>query len=686
MEKKPNQKEIVDLINNSKKPLKLNAIVDRLKIDRKYRPGVKRVLRDLVRDNLINKYKNTYVSKEAKQDIVITGKVDLKKDFGFLLVNDGEDVFLNKRTIENLLPGDEIEVYVKKSERGGKEGVLKRVISRTQNPVICRIVKYGNYFAVPLNRESPFIRIKQDGEIREGDVILARVIETGGKLTGNIISKLYDTNDISQYKEFILNKYEIERIFPADVVKEADNIKNTDHKNTSGRVDLRDEVVITIDPADAKDFDDAVSLTRQDNGYVLGVHIADVSYYVKEGTHLDNEARKRAFSVYLPEEVYPMLPEKLSADVCSLRENEDRLTFSIFIRFDENAGIKSYDIKETMIKNKKRFTYEEVENILKDKSHVKDDDIKNVLFLMNELKEKLRKKFRQNGNVDFSLGEPEFKYDRNKKIIDVKRKELLESHKIIEYFMISANICAADFILKNRKYGIFRVHPRPFNKDVMEFNAFLKILGLNAKLKKGTNKEFQKILDVASKSNLRYLIEKNLLKAMPLAKYSEKNTGHFGLGLDKYTHFTSPIRRYADLLVHRMVKKSIKFHQSDLPDKSRLKFLAEFISDREEKTEKAENEIFRIYLLDFLKKRMGDSFPATITKITKNGIVAELDEYPVDGFIDFDTMDDDYYVYDSRNMTAFGKRTGKIYRLGSRISVIIVRIDMDSQKMLLEIE
>jgi ribonuclease R len=666
--------------------LKLNAILDRLKIDRKYRPGVKRILRELVKDNFINKYKNTYVSKEVKQDNVITGKVDLKKDFGFLLVNDGEDVFLNKRTIENLLPGDEIEAYVKKSERGGKEGVLKRVIRRTQNPVICRIVKYGFYFAVPLNRESPFIGIKQDGEIKEGDVILIRVIETGGKLTGNIISKLYDTNNIEQYKEFILNKYEIERVFPAEVLKEADNIKNTDHKNTSERVDLRDEVVITIDPVDAKDFDDAVSLTRQDGGYRLGVHIADVSSYVKEGHPLDNEARKRSFSTYLPEEVYPMLPEKLSTDVCSLHENEDRLTFSIFISFDGNAEIKSYDIKETIIKNKKRFTYEEVEDVLENKKDIKDNSIKNVLFLMNELKEKLRKKFRQNGNVDFSLGEPAFKYDGNKKIIDIKRKEPLESHKIIEYFMISANICAADFILKNHKYGIFRVHPRPFNKDIMEFNAFLKILGINVKLKKGTNKEFQKILDIASKSEMRYLIEKNLLKAMPLAKYSEKNTGHFGLGIDKYTHFTSPIRRYADLLVHRMIKKLISRQQSDFPDKSRLKFFARNISDREEKTEKAENEIFRIYALDFLKKRMGDSFYATITKITKNGIVAELDEYPVEGFIDFDTMDDDYYVYDSGNMVTFGKRTGKIYRLGNRISVIIVRIDMDSQKMLLEIE
>lgn len=685
MKRKPIESEIVNLISSSEKPLKLNAILDKLKIARNYRSKVKRILRDLIRGGSIDKYKNTYVSKCFKQDNVISGKVELKKDFGFLLVDEGEDVFLNKKTIENLLPGDEIEVYVKKSERGGKEGILKKIIRRTQAPVICRVVKYGAYFVVPLNRESPFIRIKEDDQIKEGDIMLVKVVEADKKLTGNIISKLYDINDINQYKEFILSKYEINQVFPVDVIKEAENI-NIDYKEISKRIDLRGETIITIDPVDAKDFDDAVSLTKRDGFYFLGVHIADVSNYVKEGSLLDKEAQKRSFSTYLPGEVFPMLPEKLSSDICSLRENEDRLTFSIFLKLDNNAEIKSYDIKETIIKNKKRFTYEEVEDILNNKKKMVNHDIKNMLFLMNELKEKLKKKFWQDGNVDFSIGEPVFIYDGDKKIIDIKRKETLESHKIIEYFMISANICAADFILKNHKYGIFRVHPKPFKDDIAEFNLFLKYLGFGIKLKKGTNKEFQKILMVASRTDMRYLIEKNLLKAMPLAKYSEKNSGHFGLALDKYTHFTSPIRRYADLLVHRIIKKSLALHTSGLLQKDQLKFLSKYISEREEKSENAENEIFRIYALDFLRKKMGESFSATIIKIVKNGIVAELDEYPVEGFINFDTINDDYYIYDAERMMAIGKKTKKIYKLGNKISVIIIRIDMDSQKMILEIE
>jgi ribonuclease R len=684
MKRKPLENEIVNLINNSKKPLKINAILDNLKINRKYKSLVKRILRVLNREGIIDKYRNTYVSKNLRNDNVISGKVELKKDFGFLLVEEGEDIFLGRNVIERLLPGDEIEVYIKQSSRGGKEGILKRIIKRTESPVICRVVKYGDYFAVPLYRQSPFIKIRETNGIEEGNIILVKVIEKNEKLYGEVITQLYDINDISQYKEFVLNRYEIPQTFPVSVLKEAENIK-IDNKDFQKRVDLRDDIVITVDPIDAKDFDDAVSLYKKDGCYFLGVHIADVSNYVKEETLLDKEALKRSFSTYLPGEVFPMLPDKLSSDICSLRENEDRLTFSIFMQFDDAGKIKSYDIKETIIRNKKRFTYEEVEDILNNKKEIKDKEIKNMLLLMNELKEKLKKNFKESGNIDFSLGEPVLVLDDNKKIIDIKRKETLESHKIIEYFMISANICAADFILKNYKYGIFRIHPRPFKDDIAEFNMFLKCLGAGFRLKKGTNKEFQKILNLITNSDFRYLIEKNLLKAMPLAKYSEKNSGHFGLGIEKYTHFTSPIRRYADLLVHRIIKKSLGLYKYDTLQKEQLKLLSKHISEREEKIENAENEIFRIYALKFLKEKTGDTFSAIITKIIKNGIFVELDKYPVEGFVNFDTMDD-YYIFDMEKMMAVGKKTKKIYKIGDKISVIIMRVDMETQKLLLEIE
>jgi len=309
-----------------------------------------------------------------------------------------------------------------------------------------------------------------------------------------------------------------------------------------------------------------------------------------------------------------------------------------------------------------------------------------MLLLMNSLKSILKEKFRRGGNVDFTLGEPILILDEDKKVLDIKRKQTLDSHKLIEYFMISANVCAADFILEKQGYGMFRIHPPPAGRDLLEFNIFLKAMGVSYRLKKGTNREFQEALIAAGESDKQYLIERNLLRAMQLASYSEKNIGHFGLGLKRYTHFTSPIRRYADLVVHRLIKSFLAAKGGNNPERGGLKSVAAHISDREEKSEKAENEIYRVYALDFLKKRVGDEFEALITKITKNGMLCELSEYPIEGFIAFEDMEADYYIFDPERLTATGRRTKKSYMIGNTVSVIIMKIDMESQKMELELQ
>ena len=521
--------------------------------------------------------------------------------------------------------------------------------------------------------------------LADGEIVLVKAEEKNGQLSGEIVSRIYDRDDIKIYKQFILDKYEIDREFPGQASAEAGTL-DFNPGEIKNRLDIRNETIVTIDPADAKDFDDAVSLVKQGEGYRLGVHIADVSHYVREGMALDDEARERGTSVYLPGEAIPMLPEKLSNGVCSLREGEDKMTFSVFMDIDKRGEVTSYEIKETVINNKKRFTYEEVEDILLGLSKFKDKKIIDMLLLMAELKAILREKFRRGGNIDFDLGEPTLILNDNKEVIDIKRKDALDSHKVIEYFMISANICAADFMLQRQSYGMFRVHPAPVERDIYEFNRFLEAVGVDIRLKKGTNRDFQDALAAAETSDKKYLIEKNLLRAMQLAKYSEKNIGHFGLGLKRYTHFTSPIRRYADLVVHRLIKQFTGAPEGAEEDRNVLKGIANHISDREEKAEKAENEIYRVYALNFLKKRVGDVFDALITKVTKNGLLAELNEYPVEGFISFDIMEDDYYIFDADRQSAIGRRTKKIYRTGDMVSVIIMRVDMESQKMELEFE
>ncbi|MCE5300999.1 MAG: RNB domain-containing ribonuclease, partial [Spirochaetia bacterium] len=293
--------------------------------------------------------------------------------------------------------------------------------------------------------------------------------------------------------------------------------------------------------------------------------------------------------------------------------------------------------------------------------------------------------FHGNGSIDFTSNESVFTYDREGAIDGITRKESLESHKIIEYFMISANICAADFIEKHGKTGMYRVHDIPAVRDIEEFNAFMRALGLEVKLKNGTNAEFQRVLSSIKGNPKSAMIERNLLRAMKLAKYSEKNSGHFGLGLPSYTHFTSPIRRYADVLVHRLIKHFLGLEAMKDTGREYLKEAAAKICDCEERSEKAENDMFRLFALDFLKSRMGGDFEAVITKVTKNGLLCELQEYPVEGFVSFDSMYGDYFVFDPYTQSATGRRTKKKYRTGDSISVIICRVDLESLKLELEL-
>jgi len=675
---------IYEILKVQKSPVNVRTLLNKLKLSKKFRLQVKRILQELVREGKIQKERKKYFAGNFAN--TITGKVDIKNGFGYLINRDGEDIYIGKRSANNLLPGDEIEAFITKGRNGKNEAIIKNILHRTKAPLMCRVKKVGkNYFALLTFKDYPVIKLKESNfNIKDGDIILVNVEEKNGILYGEVLSLISDRNNIDVLEQFILDKNEIRQEFPKEVIKEAEkiNMKSSEIKN---RIDLRDETIITVDPIDAKDFDDAISIVKKDEFYELGVHIADVSYYVNENSAIDNEAYLRGVSVYLPERAIPMLPEKLSNDICSLREGEDRLTFSIFMKIGKSGEILSYEIKESIINNKKRFNYEEVQNVLDGLIDTEDDKIKALIITANELKENLKNKLYKDGMIDFSIGEPSFLYDPNGEIYNIIRKETLESHKIIEFFMIYANICAADFISKNFKKGIFRIHPAPSEKDIKEFNVFLNATGMNFKLHKGTNKEFQEILKNLENSSKSELIKKRLLRSMQLARYSEKNTGHFGLALRKYTHFTSPIRRYADIVCHRLIKHSLKIKEMKNFDNNYLKDVSYKITECEERAEKAEGEVFKLYALNFLKSKIGEEFYAIITKITKNGFFVEFEKYPVEGFINFDNIYDDYYEYDYERQAAFGLRTKKQFKIGTRVKVVISQINLEFLKMNLEL-
>lgn len=678
-----NKEEIVALVKSEGRSLDVKTIMHMLKLPNNARGSVKQILKKLSKQGDISMSRKKFSGEKLSK--TVTGKIDLRNDYGFLIMPDGNDIFVGRSSAEDLLPGDIIEVYPHVSRAGGIEGELKRIVKRTESPVMCRVKKFGNdVFAVLNFKPGPIIKIRKPSEaLGEGDLILVKVEYDNGKIYGDVIAHLYDKSDMKLYMQFILARNEIRQDFSDEVLSEAAAI-GIDTSNLSGRMDLRDEIIVTVDPKDAKDFDDAISIEKKDGKYRLGVHIADVAHYMKEGSALDVEAALRGTSVYLPGTVIPMQPEKLSNDICSLREGVDRMTFSIFMNMDGNGIIEDYEIRESVIRNYKRFTYEEVNGILKGDDY-EDDRVKKSIFLMNELKDKLKENFRLGGNIDFDLGEPAFVYNDDGSIGNIIRKESLDSNKLIEYFMISANICAADFITKHSKAGMFRVHEKPFQKDIEDFNSYMRGMGIDVSLKKGTNKEFQQVLEKVRNSEKKNLVQKKLLRSMKLARYSENNLGHFGLGLEKYTHFTSPIRRYADIIVHRLIKHYLGVEAMKDVEKAYLKQVAFNISVNEEKAEKAENDTFRLFCLDFLKDRVGDVFEAVVSRVTKNGFVMELADYPVEGFVNYDALDE-YYVFDQFRQAAVAKRSKKIIKIGDNFSVIIVRIDLESLKLELEPE
>lgn len=678
-----NRDEITDLIKNEGKSLDVKTILHRLKLPNNARGAVKQILKKLSKQGTISKERKKFSSEKSSK--TITGKIDLRNDYGFLVMPDGNDIFVGRGSAEDLLPGDIIEVYPHAGRAGGIEGELKRIVKRTESPVMCRVRKFGgDVFAVLTFKPAPIIKIRKPSEaLGEGDLVLVKVDYDSGKLYGEVTAHLYDKNDLNLYMQFILARNEIRQVFPDEVLSQAAEI-GIDTSDIGNRLDLRKEIIVTVDPKDAKDFDDAISIEKKEGKYRLGVHIADVTHYMKEGSALDKEAALRGTSVYLPGSVIPMQPEKLSNDICSLREGVDRMTFSIFMNMDKNGVIEDYEIRESVIKNHKRFTYEEVDEILKG-AECPDAEVKKALFLMNELKDKLKENFRLGGSIDFDLGEPVFVYNDDWSVANIVRKESLESHKLIEYFMVSANVCAADYLTQKSKFGMYRVHEKPFQKDLDEFNMYMRGMGIDVTIKRGTNQEFQHVLASVRNSDKKDLIQKKLLRSMKLARYSEKNLGHFGLGLEKYTHFTSPIRRYADVMVHRLIKHFQGVETMKSADKAYLKLTADGISDNEEKAEKAENDAFRLYCLDFLKDRVGDHFEAVVTRVTKNGFVMELTEYPVEGFVKFDALDE-YYTFDQYRQAAIAKRSKKIIKAGDIFSVIIVRIDLEALKLELEPE
>jgi ribonuclease R len=625
----------------------------------------------------------------------ITGKVDMTADGAAFIIPDDEfekDVFVSARKLHNALHGDKVKVYIYAKKSGRKnEGEVVEIIQRLKTDFI-GVIKISDRFAfVTIDDKKMlhniFVPLTDLAGAKNGQKVQVAITDwpEGAKNPiGKIINILGTQGENDTEMNAILAQYGFPLSFPAEVEKEANEIpEEITEEEIKSRRDFRDTVTFTIDPADAKDFDDAISFKKLANGnYEVGVHIADVSHYVQPKTYLDKEAYSRATSVYLVDRVIPMLPERLSNGICSLRPNEDKLCFAAVFELDNEANIHNEWFGRTVINSNRRFSYEEAQEVIENKT----GDHAEEIHKLNELAYILRDRKFKNGAISFESTEVKFKLDERGKPTGVFVKERKDAHKLIEDFMLLANKKVAEFIAKKgkgkQKYTfVYRSHDSPNLENLGNFALFAARFGYKINMK--TDKEIAKSLnflmeDVEGKKEQNVLTQL-AIRSMAKAVYTTKKTSHYGLAFDHYTHFTSPIRRYPDVMVHRLLAAYLNGERS--ANEEEYETAASHSSAMEKRAADAERASIKYKQVEYLEDNVGKLFMGIISGVTEWGMYVELIENKCEGMIRLKDIADDFYVLDEKNYCIVGQRKKKKYQLGDEIKVKVKKVDLSKRQI-----
>jgi len=697
MKKNKIEKQIVELVKSSPvRGLKTKDIAKRLQInsDKDY-SLLKETLHTLFSSGKLNRKGKRYTLLHDKNQIA--GRLEVTRyGYGFVIpkLEGLEDIYISERNLGTAFHGDEVmvELFARNRKRR-PEGAIVEVTQRKKDEFVGTLHKSKRFNFVVLDEKfihrDIFVSSDKLNGADTGSKVVVKLTEWTSPASnpiGEIVEVLGSVGDNKAEMLAIAKSFNLRTKFPKSIELEASAFSKKDiEQEIPNRLDLRDKTIITIDPEDAKDFDDALSIEAiDDKTFLVGVHIADVSFFVKENSELDKEAMLRGTSVYLVNQVIPMLPEELSNNWCSLVPGEDRLCFSVLITMTDKAEVKSFEVKKTVINNKRRFTYDEAQEIIETQ---KGDCVKEILQL-NELAKLLLKKRIRSGGIDFITDEIKFKMSEKGQPLEIIKKVRLQSHRLIEDFMLLANKLVAQkgkFYLDKKSFPfVYRVHDVPDEVKIKELADFVKTLGYKLNVTGGVkSKSLQKLIEQVRTKPEEVLVNEVMIRSMAKAEYSDQNIGHYGLAFRDYSHFTSPIRRYPDLIAHRLL--FIYESGSKLKDvqkyKKKLPAICKQNSASERLAMEAERESIKKKQIEYIKNHLGKEYDGIISGVQSFGLFVELNEILVEGLIHIKNLPSDIYFYDEKKYTLFGRLEKTSFRLGDKVRVKVIDINEDRNEI-----
>ncbi|EHJ01827.1 ribonuclease R [Clostridium sp. DL-VIII] len=690
------------------RPMDIEELVAVFDIKKNEYNAFKKTLKMMENEGFIirtKKDKYMIAKEDHEEEGLIVGTLQAHaKGFGFLIPEEEgqKDVFIPGNCMKGAMNGDKISVRITREDTNTKkrEGEVVEIIERNTAKIVGVYEDSRNFgFVVsedPRISKDVFISKKDRNGAKDGDVVTVKITkwpEGNKKAEGVVTEVLGRKGDRGIDILMIIKKLGLPEEFSEKVLNYAENIpEEIDEEEYKGRRDLRDLKMVTIDGEDAKDLDDAVSIEKLSNGnYKLGVHIADVTHYVKENNPLDKEALKRATSVYLIDRVVPMLPRKLSNGICSLNPKVDRLTLSCFMEIDHKGKVVNHEIVESIIKTNERMTYTDVTKILRDNDEElikRYDYLYEDFKMMEELCKILREKRTRRGAIDFEIAEAKITLNELGKPIEIKPYEREISNRMIEEFMLAANETVAEHMFWTHLPFVYRIHENPDEEKLAKFKEFVYNLGYNVHwTEEIVPKSFQEILEKVKGKNEETVVSTLLLRSMMQAKYAPECSGHFGLAAQYYCHFTSPIRRYPDLQIHRIIKEYL---HGEMDEKriNKLKnivgYAAKQSSEMERKAQDAEREVDDLKKAEYMQERIGEEFEGVISSVTSFGVFVELPN-TIEGLVHITDLDDDYYIFNEAHLSLIGERTKKLYKLGDKVKVECVHVDITNREVFFKI-